>query len=92
MTGRNNRKENKINICADGAREGDDFEIEVEFEAIPKPTKVEWIMQEDTGGRNSEVLDVSRRDKSAGNYEAFEIEEDVSYPHFSFRTRELQVS
>ena len=78
LTGKGNRNENYINICADNAREGDDIEIEVEFEAVPKPDKVEWIMQEGTGGRNSETLDVSRRDESKGNYEAFEIEEDVS--------------
>ena len=82
MTGKGNRNENYINICAKNAREGDDLEIEVEFEAVPKPDKVEWIMQEATGGRNSEKLDVSRRDDSSGNYEAFEIEEDVSFKIF----------
>ena len=75
MTGKGNRNEDRITVCADGARTGDDIEIEIEFEAIPKPDKVEWIMQESVG-RNSETLDVSRRDERRGNYEAFEIEED----------------
>ena len=49
------------------------FDIEIEFEANPKPD-VTWEMQVEKG-RNGETV---KEGKSRGNYEALDIEEDVS--------------
>ena len=50
------------------------FDIEIEFEANPKPDKITWEMQVEKG-RNGETV---KEGKSKGNYEALDIEEDVS--------------
>ena len=49
------------------------FDFEIEFEANPKPD-VTWEMQVEKG-RNGETV---KEGKSKGNYEALDIEEDVS--------------
>ena len=50
------------------------FDIDIEFEANPKPDKITWEMQVEKG-RNGETV---KEGKSKGNYEALDIEEDVS--------------
>lgn len=65
------KNSDEITVCADRKKAGDEFEFEVEFEAIPKPTSVEWIMQDDVG--SSTVVDEGR---SRGEYTSYDIEED----------------
>ena len=62
-----------ITICADRVEVDDSFEFDIEFESIPKPSRITWIMQ-DQEGRRETVYENEVR----GNYEAFRIVEDVS--------------
>ena len=50
------------------------FDIDIEFEANPKPDKITWEMQVEKG-RNSQTV---KEGKSKRGYEALDIEEDVS--------------
>ncbi len=58
-------------ICDEDAEEGDEFEMEIEFEANPEADSVEWIMQAEEGSETR----VEEGD-TEGEYNSYQVEDE----------------